>query len=169
MIVPPRSSSNASDNTGTLQPVASNFSVYTHQRKPGPVGRRELRSSYGRYAAVHECRQMTAFRSAPANCLVRIPAELLPRQHGYDVTYVSNSDMVRPERGLKCNPLSASSRRVLGPPPIRERRQMRDTGVNPSVPVGKCVCWVTPLRAAMTAGGADSCSRGPYGGTTIRR
>ena len=54
---------------------------------------------YAKYAQIYENPQSVG--SGEWLCF-EFPMAYWLEQHGYDVTYCSNSDMITPERGLKC-------------------------------------------------------------------
>ena len=157
-----------SDNTWQAYNVwPSNFSVYTHPKGgQGPWADVSFDRPYGRES------QYTSVVNDP---LTVGAGEFLPyefpmtywlEQQGYDVTYVSNSDMLTPDRGLKCRSFIS-----IGHDEYWDQRQfdsvskMRDAGVDLLFLSGNSVCWVSPLRA-----GADGRLNriffrgGPYGG-----
>ncbi len=68
-------------------------------------------------------------------------------QHGYDVTYCSNSDMLTPDRGLRCKAfLSVGHDEYWDIRQFRSVERMRDDGVSLLFLSGNAVCWVTPYR-----------------------
>lgn len=70
-------------------------------------------------------------------------------QHGYDVSYCSNSDMLSADRGLKCKAfISVGHDEYWDVRQYHSVAQMRDAGVNLLFLSGNSVCWVTPFRAA---------------------
>jgi hypothetical protein len=87
-------------------------------------------------------------------------------QHGYDVTYCSNSDMVSPERGLKCKTfISAGHDEYWDVRQYDSAIAMRDAGVNLLFLSGNSVCWVTPFRDSSTGVPHRIITReAPYGG-----
>jgi hypothetical protein len=157
-----------SDNTWQAYNVwPTNFSVYTHPKGgQGPWADVSFDRPYGREA------QFTSVVNDP---LTVGAGEFLPyefpmsywlEQHGYDVTYCSNSDMLTPERGLKCDCFIS-----IGHDEYWDRRQfdsvtaMRDAGVDLLFLSGNSVCWVSPLRAAADGRPNRIFFRGgPYGG-----
>lgn len=157
-----------SDNTWQAYNVwPTNYSVYTHPKGgQGPWADVSFDRPYGREA------QFTSVVNDP---LTVGSGEFLPyefpmtywlEQHGYDVSYVSNSDMLTPDRGLRCRAFIS-----IGHDEYWDQRQfdsvskMRDEGVDLLFLNGNSVCWVSPLR-----NGADGRANriffrgGPYGG-----
>lgn len=157
-----------SDNTwNAYNQWPSNYSVYTHPKgNQGPWADVSFDRPYGRYA------QFTSVVNDPLSVgsgeflSFEFPLSYFLEQHGYDVTYVSNSDMVSPERGLKCKSFIS-----VGHDEYWDRRQydsvvkLRDAGVNLLFLSGNSVCWVTPLRPGSDGRPARIMFRGgPYGG-----
>lgn len=145
----------------------SNFSVYTHPKgNQGPWADVTFDRPYGREA------QFTGIVNDPLSVgsgeflLFEFPLAYFLEQHGYDVTYCSNSDMVTPDHGLKCKCFIS-----VGHDEYWDRRQfdsvvkMRDEGVNLFFLSGNAVCWVSPFRAASDGRPNRIFFRGgPYGG-----
>ena len=91
---------------------------------------------------------------------------LIGSEEGYDVTYCSNSDMLSPQRGMKCKAFLS-----VGHDEYWDRRQydsvvaMRDAGVNLMFLSGNSVCWVSPYRDSFDGRQNRILFRGgPYGG-----
>lgn len=145
----------------------NNFSIYTHPKgNQGPWADVSFDRPYGREA------QFTGVVNDP---LTVGSGEYLPfefplaywlEQHGYDVTYCSNSDMLTPDRGLKCKVfLSVGHDEYWDLRQFRSVTAMRDAGVSLFFLSGNSVCWVTPFRAS--SGGIENriiFRGGPYGG-----
>lgn len=144
----------------------NHYSVYTHpQGVQGPWADVSFDRPYGKEA------QFTGVVSDP---LTFGSGEFLPfefpmaywlEQHGYDVTYCSNSDMLNPARGLKCKSFVS-----LGHDEYWDLRQfnsvtaMRDAGVSLLFLSGNSVCWVSPFRESSTGVPNRIFFRaGPYG------
>jgi hypothetical protein len=157
-----------SDNTwNAYNQWPSNYSVYTHPKgNQGPWADVSFDRPYGRYA------QFTSVVNDPLSIgsgeflLFEFPLSYFLEQHGYDVSYVSNSDMVAPERGLACKCFIS-----VGHDEYWDRRQydsvvkMRDEGVSLLFLSGNSVCWVSPLRESFDGRPARIMFRGgPYGG-----
>ncbi len=128
----------------------NNYSLYTHPKgTQGPWADVSFDRPYGREA------QHSAVVNDP---LTVGSGEYLPfefplaywlEQHGYDVTYCSNSDMLTPDHGLKCKAFLSVGHDEYWD--IRQHNSvsaMRDSGVNLLFLSGNAVCWVTPYRAA---------------------
>ena len=98
---------------------------------------------------------------------LEFPLAYFLEQHGYDVTYCANVDMLAPDRGLKCKCLLS-----VGHDEYWDIRQyesvvkMRDAGVNLMFLSGNSVCWVTPMKPSSDGQSARVLFRGgPYGAT----
>jgi hypothetical protein len=87
-------------------------------------------------------------------------------QQGYDVAYCSNSDMLTPDRGLKCKSfLSVGHDEYWDIRQFNSVVKMRDEGVNLLFLSGNSVCWVTPFRDSADGRPNRIIFRGgPYGG-----
>jgi len=146
----------------------NDFSVYTDPKGgQGPWADVSFDRPYGRES------QFTGVVNDP---LTVGSGEFLPlefplaywlEEHGYDVTYCANSDLLTPDRGLKCKAfISVGHDEYWDLRQFRSVERMRDAGVNLLFLSGNAVCWVTPLRA-----GADGRENrimfrgGPYGAT----
>ena len=144
----------------------SHYSVYTHPKgNQGPWAAVSFDRPYGREAQ---------FRGVVDDPLTVGSGEFLPfefplayflEQHGYDVAYCSNSDMLTPDRALK-----AKAWISVGHDEYWDRRQfdsvvkLRDAGVNLLFLSGNSACWVAPLLPSSDGRPARIFSRGgPYG------
>jgi hypothetical protein len=145
----------------------SDFSLYTHPKGgQGPWADVSFDRPYGRES------QYTGIVNDP---LTVGSGEFLPfefpmaywlEQHGYDVSYCSNSDMLTPERGLRCKAfLSVGHDEYWDIRQYNSVQAMRDAGVNLLFFSGNAVCWVTPMRASSDGLPNRIIFRGgPYGG-----
>jgi hypothetical protein len=126
----------------------SNYSVYTHPKGgQGPWADVSFDRPYSRES------QYTGIVNDP---LTSGAGEFLPfefplaywlEQHGYDVTYCSNSDTLTPDHGLKCKAfISVGHDEYWDIRQFRSVERMRDGGVNLLFLSGNAVCWVTPFR-----------------------
>jgi len=157
-----------SDNTWqAYNKWPNNYSVYTHPKgTQGPWTDVSFDRPYGRqsqYTAV--VNDPLSFGSGEFLALEQ-PLAYFLEQHGYDVSYCSNSDMLTPDRGLKCKSFIS-----VGHDEYWDIRQhdsvtkMRDEGVNLLFLSGNSVCWVTPLRASSNNKENRIIFRGgPFGG-----
>lgn len=157
-----------SDNTWQAYNTwPDNYSVYTHPKgNQGPWADVSFDRPYGREA------QYTGVVNDP---LTVGSGEFLPlefplaywlEQHGYDVTYCSNSDMLTPQRGLKCRAfISVGHDEYWDLRQFRSAEALRDAGVSLLFLSGNSVCWVTPYRASHDGRPNRIMFRGgPYGG-----
>ena len=156
-----------SDNTWQAYNLwPTHYSLYTHPRgAQGPWADVSFDRPYGREA------QFSAVVNDP---LTVGSGEFLPlefplaywlEQHGYDVAYCSNSDMLTPDRGLKCKAfISVGHDEYWDIRQFRSVEKLRDAGVNLLFLSGNSVCWVTPFRASSTGQPNRIIFRGgPYG------
>lgn len=156
-----------SDNTWqAYNQWPSHYSVYTHPKgNQGPWADVSFDRPYGREA------QFTSVVNDP---LTVGAGEFLPfefplaywlEQHGYDVTYCANSDMVTPDRGLKCKAfISVGHDEYWDIRQFESVKTMRDAGVDLLFLSGNSICWVTPLRAGFDGRPNRIMFRGgPYG------
>lgn len=140
-----------SDNTWQAYNVwPSHYSVYTHPKGgQGPWADVSFDRPYGREAQYTSVVNDPLTVGAGEFIPYEFPMTYWLEQQGYDVSYVSNSDMLTPDRGLKCKAFIS-----IGHDEYWDRRQfdsvtkMRDAGVNLLFLSGNSVCWVTPLRAS---------------------
>lgn len=145
----------------------SHYSVYTHPKgNQGPWADVSFDRPYGKEA------QFTGVVSDP---LTFGSGEFLPfefpfsywlEKHGYDVTYCTNSDMLTPDRGLKCQAfLSVGHDEYWDIRQFDSVTKMRDAGVDLLFFSGNSVCWVSPFRESSTGVPNRIIYRaGPYGG-----
>ncbi|MEJ7593061.1 MAG: N,N-dimethylformamidase beta subunit family domain-containing protein [Planctomycetaceae bacterium] len=156
-----------SDNTWQAYNVwPSHYSVYTHPKGgQGPWADVSFDRPYGRESQYTSVVNDPLTVGAGEFIPYEFPMTYWLEQSGYDVSYVSNSDMLTADRGLKCKAFIS-----IGHDEYWDRRQfdsvtkMRDEGVNLLFLSGNSVCWVTPLRAS-TDGTANRIffRGGPYG------
>jgi hypothetical protein len=145
----------------------NNYSIYTHPKGgQGPWADVSFDRPYGRES------QFNAIVNDP---LTMGSGEFLPfefplaywlEQQGYDVAYCSNSDMLTPDRGLKCKSfLSVGHDEYWDIRQFNSVVKMRDEGVNLLFLSGNSVCWVTPFRDSADGRPNRIIFRGgPYGG-----
>lgn len=144
----------------------SNYSVYTHPKgNEGPWADVSFDRPYGREA------QYTGVVNDPLSVgsgeflPLEFPLAYWLEQHGYDVAYCSNSDMLSPERGLKCKAwISVGHDEYWDIRQYRSVEKLRDEGVNLLFLSGNTICWVTPFRASSDGRPNRIIFRGgPYG------
>ncbi|QDU75805.1 hypothetical protein Pan97_28470 [Bremerella volcania] len=145
----------------------NNYSIYTHPRGvQGPWADVSFDRPYAREAqhngVVDDPRTVGSGEFLP----FEFPLAYWLEQHGYDVTYCSNSDMLSPEKGLKCKTfISVGHDEYWDLRQFHSVEKLRDEGVNLLFLSGNSVCWVTPFRDS-SAGVANRIifRGGPYGG-----
>jgi hypothetical protein len=156
-----------SDNTWQAYNTwPNNYSVYTHPKgNQGPWANVSFDRPYGREAQ---------FNGVVNDPLTFGSGEFLPfefplaywlEQHGYDMTYCSNSDMLTSERGLKCKTfVSVGHDEYWDIRQFRSVEAMRDAGVSLLFFSGNSVCWVTPFMPSSDGRANRIIFRGgPYG------
>lgn len=157
-----------SDNTWqAYNPWPTNFSVYTHPKgNQGPWADVSFDRPYGRYAQFNGVVNDPLSVGAGEWLSFEFPFAYFLEQHGYDVTYCSNSDMVDPQVGLRCKSfLSVGHDEYWDIRQYESAVAMRDAGVDLMFFSGNSVCWVTPLRESSTGQPKRIMFRGgPYGG-----
>ena len=118
---------------------------------------------YGKYRQIYENPQSVG--SGEWLCF-EFPLAYWLEQHGYDVSYCSNSDMLTPERGLKCKAfISAGHDEYWDVRQYHCVSAMRDAGVNVLFLSGNAVCWVSPFSDSTHGAANRSITRAaPYGG-----
>ncbi len=97
---------------------------------------------------------------------LEFPLAFWLEQHGYDVAYCSNSDMLTPDRGLKSKVfISVGHDEYWDIRQYESAVKMRDAGVSLLFLSGNSVCWVTPFRDSFDGRPNRIIFRGgPYGG-----
>jgi hypothetical protein len=156
-----------SDNTWQAYNVwPSHYSVYTHPKGgQGPWADVSFDRPYGREAQYMSVVNDPLTVGAGEFLPYEFPLSYWLEAQGYDVAYCSNSDMLTPDRGLKCKAFLS-----VGHDEYWDRRQydsvtaMRDAGVSLLFLSGNAVCWVSPLRDAADGSPNRIFFRGgPYG------
>lgn len=142
-------------------------SLYTHPKGvQGPWAEVTFDRPYGREAqyrgVVDDPRTVGSGEFLP----FEFPLAYWLEQHGYDVTYCSNSDLLSPERGLKCKAfLSVGHDEYWDLRQFRSVEALRDGGVSLLFLSGNSVCWVSEMRPSGDGTPARVLARdGPYGG-----
>ncbi|KAA5544642.1 hypothetical protein FYK55_10050 [Roseiconus nitratireducens] len=139
-------------------------SVYTHPKgNQGPWADVSFDRPYGLYPQIFENPQ--TFGSGEWLCF-EFPLGYWLEQHGYDVTYCSNSDMLTPDRASKCKVfISNGHDEYWDIRQFQSVQQIRDAGVNLLFLSGNSVCWVSPYRKGFDGRDHRILFRGgPYGG-----
>ncbi len=87
----------------SLQPVAKHLlGLYRSQGNQGPWADVSFDRPYGREAQFTSVVDDPLTIGAGEYLPLEFPLAYWLEQHGYDVTYCCNSDMLTPDRGLKC-------------------------------------------------------------------
>ncbi len=142
------------------------FSLYDDGAKEwatGPGVDVSFDRPYGKYRQIYDNPQ--SIGSGEWLCW-EFPLAYWLEQHGYDVSYCSQSDMLTPDRALKCKTfLSVGHDEYWDERSYHAAMKMRDAGVNLMFLSGNSVCYVTPLRASSRAAANRIITRAaPYGG-----
>jgi hypothetical protein len=142
------------------------YSVYLHPKgNQGPWADDSFDRPYGREA------QYTGIVNDPLSVgsgeylLFEFPLAYWLEQHGYDVTYCANCDMISPEHGLKCKAfISVGHDEYWDIRQFNSAVKMRDAGVNLLFLSGNTMNWVSPLKPSSDGRPARIMFRGgPYG------
>lgn len=126
----------------------NNYSIYTHPKGvQGPWADVSFDRPYGRESQylgiVNDPLTVGSGEFLP----FEFPLAYWLEQHGYDVSYCSNSDMLSPDRGLKCKAfISVGHDEYWDIRQFESVSKMRDEGVSLLFLSGNSVCWVTPFR-----------------------
>ena len=144
----------------------SDYSLYTHPKGvSGPWADVSFDRPYGRQSQYNGIVNDPLSVGSGEFLSFEQPLAYFLEEHGYDVTYCSNSDMLSPERGLKCKLfISVGHDEYWDLRQFRSAEKMRDQGVNMMFLSGNAICWVTPFRPS----GSGQPNRiiyrgGPYG------
>jgi hypothetical protein len=144
----------------------SNYSIYTHPKGvQGPWAKVSFDRPYGRQS------QFTGIVNDPLSfgsgefISFERPFSYFLEQHGYDVTYCSNADMVTPDRGLKAKAfLSVGHDEYWDIRQFKSVEIMKEKGVNLLFFSGNSVCWVSPFSTSKSGNPYGRIFRaGPYG------
>lgn len=144
----------------------NDFSLYTHpQGGQGPWADVSFDRPYGRQS------QFMAIVNDPLSVgsgeyiSFEFPLAYWLEEHGYDVTYCSNVDLLQPDRALKCKAfLSVGHDEYWDIRQYHSVEKLRDAGVNVLFLTGNGVCWVSPFKPS-TSGQPDRIifRGGPFG------
>lgn len=141
-----------------------NYSIYTDPKgTQGPWCDVSFDRPYAKYAQIYD--NPLSIGSGEWLCF-EFPLAYWLEQHGYDVSYCSNCDMISPEHGLKCKSfLSVGHDEYWDLRTYKSVVQLRDSGVSLLFLSGNAVCWVSPLKASTDGRPSRILFRGgPYGG-----
>jgi hypothetical protein len=125
----------------------SKYSLYTHPDGRGGWVGVSFDRPYGRQGQYNSVvNDPLSFGSGEFISLEQ-PFTYFLEQHGYDVTYCSNSDMLTPDRGLKCKAfICAGHDEYWDLRLFSSLERMRDEGVNLMFFSGNITGWVTPFH-----------------------
>ena len=143
-------------------------SVYTHPKGgQGPWADVSFDRPYGREAQYSGIVNDPLSVGSGAWLTFEFPLAYWLEQQGYDVSYCSNSDMITPDRGLKCKAfLSVGHDEYWDIRQYHSVVKMRDAGVNLLFLSGNAVCWVSPFKPSSDGRPNRIIFRGgPYGGS----
>ncbi len=155
-----------SDNTWqAYNQWPSTYSVYTDPRgNQGPWSHVSFDRPYGKYSQIYDNPQ--SLGSGEWLCF-EFPMAYWLEEHGYDVTYCSNSDMIEPACALRCKAFLSNGHDEYWD--IRQYESVvsaRDAGVNLLFFSGNSVCWVSPFDRSNQGQEKRRIFRGgPYGGS----
>ena len=143
-----------------------NYSVYTHPKgTQGPWADVSYDRPYAREAQFDGVVNDPLTVGAGEYLPLEFPMAYWLEQHGYDVTYCSNSDLVTPDRGLKCKAfVSVGHDEYWDIRQFRSVEKLRDEGVSLLFLSGNSICWVSPYRNSVDGRPNRIFFRGgPYG------
>lgn len=143
------------------------YSVYTHPKGvQGPWADVSFDRPYGRESQFEAVVNDPLTFGSGEYLPLEFPLAYWLEQHGYDVTYCANSDMLNPDQGLKCKSfISVGHDEYWDIRQYKSIEAMRDAGVSLLFLSGNSVCWVTPLRQGFDGRPNRIMFRGgPYGG-----
>lgn len=157
-----------SDNTWQAYNTwPNNYSIYTHPKGvQGPWADVSFDRPYGREAQ-HQSVVNDPLTVGSGEFLpYEFPLAYWLEQEGYDVAYCSNSDLLKPDRGLKCKAfISIGHDEYWDERQFHSVEKLRDAGKNLLFLSGNSVCWVTPFRDSSSGQPNRIIFRGgPYGG-----
>lgn len=144
----------------------SNYSIYTHpDGVQGPWAQVSFNRPYGRQSQyMGIVNDPLSFGSGEFLSFER-PFSYFLEQHGYDVAYCSNSDLVTPDRALKAKAfLSVGHDEYWDIRQFRSVETLREQGVNLLFFSGNSICWVSPFSSSKSGNPYGRIFRaGPYG------
>ena len=145
----------------------NNYSLYTDPKgNQGPWAHVSFDRPYGRQAQYSDIVNDPLSFGSGEFLSFEQPMSYFLEQHGYDVTYCSNVDMLTPDRGLKCKTfISVGHDEYWDIRQFQSVEKMRDEGLNLLFLSGNSVCWVSPFRESAVCEENRIIFRGgPYGG-----
>ena len=142
------------------------YSLYDDGRTPGWTSGPHVDVSfdrpYGKYRQIYDNPQSVG--SGEFLCW-EFPLCYWLEQHGYDVTYCSNRDMLTADRGRNCKTFISVGHDEYWDLRAHDNvKAMIDAGVNALFLSGNSVCWVTPMEPSTDGRPGRIIRRaGPYG------
>lgn len=144
----------------------SNYSIYTHpDGVQGPWAEVSFDRPYGRQSQyMGIVNDPLSFGSGEFLSFER-PFSYFLEQHGYDVAYCSNSDLVTPDRALKAKAfLSVGHDEYWDIRQFKSVEKLKEQGVNLLFFSGNSICWVSPFTSSKSGNPYGRIFRaGPYG------
>jgi hypothetical protein len=140
------------------------YSLYTNPKGvQGPWSDVSFDRPYGKYEQIYENPQSVG--SGEWLCW-ELPLAYWLERHGYDVTYCSQGDLLKPERGLRCKAfLSVGHDEYWDRRGYESVKALRDAGRSLLFLSGNAVCWVSPFKPSTDGRPNRILFRGgPYGG-----
>jgi hypothetical protein len=144
----------------------NNYSIYTHPKgSQGPWASVSFDRPYGREAQHVEVVNDPLTFGSGEFLPFEFPLAFWLEQNGYDVTYCSNSDLLTPDRGLKCKAfISVGHDEYWDIRQFHSVERMRDSGVSLLFLSGNAACWVMPFSPSSDGRANRIMFRGgPYG------
>ncbi|GAA5225335.1 N,N-dimethylformamidase beta subunit family domain-containing protein [Membranihabitans marinus] len=157
-----------SDNTWqAYNKWPSNYSIYTHPKGvQGPWAKVSFDRPYGRQSQFMDIVNDPLSFGSGEYLSFEQPFSYFLEEHGYDVTYCSNSDLLTPDRALKCKSfLSQGHDEYWDIRQFRSVEKLKESGVNLLFFSGNSICWVCPFSESSSHQPNRIIFRaGPYGG-----
>ncbi len=124
-----------------------NYSVYTDPKgQQGPWAQVSFDRPYGRQAQFQDIVNDPLSVGSGEFISFERPLSFFLEQHGYDVSYCSNSDMLTADRALRCKGfLSVGHDEYWDIRQFNSVQTIRDAGVSLLFFSGNAVCWVSPF------------------------
>jgi hypothetical protein len=142
------------------------YSIYTDPRgTQGPWADVSFDRPYGRQSQFMEIVNDPLSFGSGEFLSFEQPLSYFLEQHGYDVSYCSNSDMLTPDRGMNCKAfLSVGHDEYWDLRQFNSVKKLRDEGVCLLFLSGNSVCWVSPFSSSSKGTANRTIFRGgPYG------
>ncbi len=143
------------------------FSLYTHPKGgQGPWADVSFDRPYGRQSQFGGIVDDPLSVGSGEYISFEFPMAYWLEEHGYDVSYCSNADLITPDRALKCKAfLSVAHDEYWDIRQYNSVVALREAGVNLLFLSGNAVCWVSPFKPSSDGRANRIISRGgPYGG-----